>query len=455
MKRKKNILWMMILLVLALASCAGPDGQQEPTQEETQERVDTGFIVTGPDSYDSADTAVLVGKDTEARTLTFLNLDLGRRYTLSYDGTTKLWDKYGEGVSLTQIEKGDIVDVTFLRTRKHLTTMKLSAKSWSLENVERYEIDEVRQEVTIGEDVYKLSENTQYLSQGREIERMDLNAADILSFQGLGSTVLTVKVERGHGYLRLVNDENFVGGWIEIGQSLVQRITENMLLTVPEGNYQVNISYNGGGGVKNVSINRNQETTLDIGDLVVPEPQEGIVLFSLSPATTEIYIDSSQVDTSSPVTLQYGIHQMIARAEGYQSITRYIRVSQDTMPLDVVLDKLEEDEEDEKDNGSSNEDDVVTGYYKVYIDAPEKAEVYLNGNYIGISPCSFRKTAGSHVVTLRRTGYETRSYTISVDDEDKDISYSFADLVKTGDSSGDDTVSSGSASSGDAESTTP
>ncbi len=455
MKRKKNILWMMILLVLALASCAGPDGQQESTQEETQERVDTGFIVTGPDSYDSADTAVLVGKDTEARTLTFLNLDLGRRYTLSYDGTTKLWDKYGEGVSLTQIEKGDIVDVTFLRTRKHLTTMKLSAKSWSLENVERYEIDEVRQEVTIGEDVYKLSENTQYLSQGREIERMDLNAADILSFQGLGSTVLTVKVERGHGYLRLVNDENFVGGWIEIGQSLVQRITENMLLTVPEGNYQVNISYNGGGGVKSVSINRNQETTLDIGDLVVPEPQEGIVLFSLSPATTEIYIDSSQVDTSGPVTLQYGIHQMIARAEGYQSITRYIRVSQDTMPLDVVLDKLEEDEEDEKDNDSSNEHDVVTGYYKVYIDAPEKAEVYLDGNYIGISPCSFRKTAGSHVVTLRRSGYETRSYTISVDDEDKDISYSFADLVKTGDSSGDNTVSSGSASSGDAESNAP
>lgn len=454
MKRKKNILWMMIL-VLALASCAGPDGQQEPAQEETQERVDTGFIVTGPDSYDSADTAVLVGKDTEARTLTFLNLDLGRRYTLSYDGTTKLCDKYGEGVSLTQIEKGDIVDVTFLKTRKHLTTMKLSAKSWSLENVERYEIDEVRREVTIGEDVYKLSENTQYLSQGRDIERMDLNATDILSFQGLGSTVLTVKVERGHGYLRLVNDENFVGGWIEIGQSLVQRITENMLLTVPEGNYQVNISYNGGGGVKNVSINRNQETTLDIGDLVVPEPQEGIVLFSVSPSTTEIYIDSSQVDTSGPVTLQYGIHQMIARAEGYQSITRYIRVSQETMPLDVVLDKLEEDEEDGKDNGSSNENDVVTGYYKVYIDAPEKAEVYLDGNYIGISPCSFRKSAGSHVVTLRRTGYETRSYTISVDDEDKDISYSFADLVNTGGSSGDGTVSSGSASSGDAESNTP
>ena len=67
----------------------------------------------------------------------------------------------------------------------------------------------------------------------------------------------------------------------------------------------------------------------------------------------------------------------------------------------------------------------------MYVDAPEGAEVYLDGNYVGIAPCNFKKNAGSHVITLRCTGYETRSYTVSVDDEDRDISYSFADLVKT------------------------
>jgi hypothetical protein len=67
----------------------------------------------------------------------------------------------------------------------------------------------------------------------------------------------------------------------------------------------------------------------------------------------------------------------------------------------------------------------------VYIDAPEGAEVYLDGNYVGISPCSFKKSSGSHVITLRKSGYETRSYTVQVDDEEKDTSYSFTDLEKS------------------------
>ena len=154
---------------------------------------------------------------------------------------------------------------------------------------------------------------------------MDLNPADILTFHGIDSTVLSVTVEKGHGYLRLVNDENFVGGWLEIGQTQIVRITEDMLVTVPEGSYQVDISYNGGGGTKNVVINRNEETTLDIGDLEVAEAQYGMVLFSLNPSDAELYIDGSQVDASQPITLEYGIHQIIAKADGYKSLTGWDR----------------------------------------------------------------------------------------------------------------------------------
>jgi len=48
---------------------------------------------------------------------------------------------------------------------------------------------------------------------------------------------------------------------------------------------------------------------------------------------------------------------------------------------------------------------------------------------VGIVPASFAKVSGSHVVTVRKTGYLTRSYTIEVDDEAKDTSYSFSDLT--------------------------
>lgn len=442
-RKRLGIFFLAAVLCIWLTACAGPFRMisgNESGQPSADKDTDTGFVVTGPDSYDSADTAILVGRDREKNTATFLNLELGKRYTLSIDGTTGFYDKYGESVSFDQVEIGDIVDVTFLKSKKHLTTLQLSPAAWSYEDVERYEIHPVRGEISIGSDIYKLTSNTQYLSEGRSMDSMDLNASDVLSFQGIGSQILTVRVEKGHGYLRLANDENFVGGWIEIGQTQIRRITEDMLLLVPEGNYQVNISNKGGGGIKSVTINRNQETTLDIGDLEIPEPQYGMVLFSLSPSSAELYIDGEKVDPSGPVDLIYGIHQLIARAEGYQSVTQYIRVAQESAGINVVLEHNESEEEEES---KESPEDTLTDYYKVYVNAPEGVEVYVDGNYVGISPCSFRKNAGVRVITLRKSYYETRSYTVQVDDEEKDMSLSFADLVYNGTS----TVSGNSTSS--------
>ena len=428
---------LMVILAVLLTACKNPlSGKEngEAGESDTESR-GTGFVVTGPYSYDSADTAILVDRDEKEGTVSFLNLDLGKQYTLSVDGTTRFYDKYGDSISLSQVQTGDIVDVTFLKSKKHLTTLQLSPSAWSFTNVEKYEFNMVRNEVSIGSEVYKLNSNTQYLSEDRKMDSMDLNPSDVLGFQGIDNQVLTVRVEKGHGYLRLANDENFIGGWIEIGQSQIRKISEDMLLLVPEGSYQVNISNKGGGGTKSVVINRNEETTLDIGDLEIPEPQYGMVLFSVDPSSTEIYIDGSKVDISEPVSLLYGIHQMIARAEGYQSVTQYIRVAQESAGINVVLDANAGEEEEESTSASESSAATATDYYKVYVDAPEGAEVYLDGNYVGISPCSFKKTTGAHVITLRRTGFETRSYTVQIDEEEKDLSYSFADLVSDAGSS--------------------
>ena len=428
-----------VLTALFLASCGTGKEAVEPSP--TPQRVDTGFILTGPDSYDSADTAILVGRDDRESTLTFLNLELGRRYTLALDGTTRLRDKYGQSISLGQLNRGDIVDITFLKEKKHLTTLQLSPQAWIYEDVENYEIDPVRREMTIGSEIFKLTENTQYVSGSQSMEEADLTPMDVVSVLGLDSQVLTVRVEKGHGYLRLENDENFIGGWIEVGQSVIQRISEDMLLLVPEGTFDVLISHRGGGGAKTVTIRQNQETVLDIGDLEIPEPQTGTVLFSLSPASAELYVDGSPVDASGPVTLEYGLHQIIARAEGYQSITQYIRVGQASTGFQVTLEAVEE-ESPEKTQAPevSGGDEVTTDYYKVFIDGPEGVEVYLDGRYVGTSPCPFEKTAGDHVITLRKSGYVTRSYHITVDSENKDISYSFAELADSA-TAGADSVS--------------
>ena len=430
---KKPRISIFISSILFMLLCCGCG--QQPTDKETMTQepqsgydhigsVDTSQepqkIVYGTDSYDSEDIAILLNKNPEENTVTLYNMEVDKQYTLQVTGTSTLYDKYGEPIALGQLQPGEIVEVTFLKDIKRLNSMQISPESWSNTAIHRYEMDWEKKNLLIGADVYNLPEDVVILSGGKVIEPIDLNAVDTLSFRGRGNDVYSIVVEQGHGYLRLENDVNFIGGFIEIGQSIIHKIQEDMLLAVPEGSYEVLISCKGGGGTKQVTIGRNQEVTLDIGDLEVSLVQYGTVVFTTTPEEVTLYIDGNKVDISVPITLEYGIHQLIARAEGYKTMTSYIKVGQASAEINLELDAVEEKEEEEDEEG-----------YKVHIDAPEGAEVYLDGNYIGIAPVSFKKEAGTHTITLRKTGYETRSYTIAVDKEEKDVSYSFADLVST------------------------
>jgi hypothetical protein len=427
--------------LLGLWGCGGAengsiDVESASSSESGEFGIGGDILDAGPGAYDSADMAVLVSKGEDGGSVTLQNILLERQYTLSVEGTSVFLDKYGDGVSLAQIEVGSIVDVTFMKTFKRLTGMQVSSKAWVYEGVGNYQIDQVRQEISVGSQVYKYSQDVVLLSENRQVEMMDISPADILTIRGVDSSVLSIQVARGHGYLRLLHAESFIGGWIEIGQTLMQQITEDMLLTVPEGVYPVLISNKGGGGEKTVVIRRNEETELDIGDLEVPEPQAGMVLFTVTPEDTEVYIDGSPADLSGPVALTYGVHQLIAKADGYVSITKYLRVGEESAGVDIVLDPVDSESESidteasQETETEETEDNTTASYYQVYVDAPEGAEVFLDGNYVGISPCSFKKVPGSHVITLRQTGYETRTYTIQIDEEEKDITYSFADLAE-------------------------
>lgn len=402
-----------------------PSNGATESESESQKK-ETGFVPTSYDSFDSADTTIFLKGDWENHTMTFWNLAVERSYTLAYDGTTMFLDKYGQSISTAQITPGDIVDVTFLKSTKHLTTLRMSSEAWNLDKVTYFALDGLRGVATVGQEEkkYKLSANTHFFAEGIPIDMSEISEVDTLSFLGIDTEILTVRVLKGHGYLRLAGQEKFIGGWLEIGQSKILRIKEEMLLPLPEGSYHVTISKDQNGGEKTAVIRKNEETVLDISDLEVAEPEKGTILFSLTPSSAKLFVDGEKVDASMPVTLVYGIHQLIIKAEGYQTLTQYVRVGQPSAGLDISLDPITEGGETE----SSGETDLTSGGYKVYVDAPVGVEVFLDGNYVGITPCSFQKVAGAHAIMLRKTGCQSKSYTVQISEEEKDVSYSFAEL---------------------------
>lgn len=425
--------------------------------KEQENVVDTGFTVTSVGSYDSADTAVVMAVDQENKGITFLNMDTGKQYTLYYNGTTYFKDKYEGPMTVSQIQAGDIVDVNFLKGKRQIASVQISPKAWSYDKIDNYDLGGINHTASIGSNVYSLPDEAAILSEGRRVEAMDVVKQDVVTIRGIDHKIYSVEVEKGHGYLRLKGDEALVGGWIEVGSAVISTITEGMLLTVPEGSYQVVLSNGRASCTKDVVIERNKETVLDVSDVEIAQDKTGKILFAVTPATASVSVDGKAVDISSAVELPYGIHQVSIEAQGYSSLKKYIQVGSEFATISFTLDPKEEDsgisdnslETDYRQTSAdSTLNDTTTGTVsgnsisentttatnktgnKIYVDKPKGVEVYLDGSYVGVSPVSFKKVTGSHTLTLRKAGYKTRSYTIYLYNDGEDITYSFADLVK-------------------------
>lgn len=466
---------------------------------------DTGFIPAYSGNYDSRDTAVVISKNTEELTITFKNLELGKYYTLNYDGATAYYDKYGQALSLEQVRCGEIVSIDFLHRAKRLDSLRISGDAFSYDWVEEFTMDSGGGSILMNNEVYSIPQDVVVIKEDGLGDMIDINEADVLRISGYGHTVASIVIERGHGYLRLINDSFFVGGFLEVSRSKIYHIDEDMLLPVPVGTYDVTVSNKGCSGTESITIRPNEEYELDVSPWQ-GEASYGILVFTVNPESARVYIDGRVVDISEEQELSYGIHQMVVMAEGYKTISKYIKVSEAYSNMDIVM-ELNLGEEDNSsainDNVSDNnvsdnnvsdnsvsgngvsdnsvsgngvsgnqvsgngvsdnsvsgnetgstgnnsstgnsgntgstgssgttsspQHPVTTSGYQVTIEGPEGVEVYKDGMYIGLAPVSFPKQEGSYVIILRANGYQTRSYTITVDDSAKDISYSFSALL--------------------------
>ncbi|MBR5420067.1 MAG: PEGA domain-containing protein [Lachnospiraceae bacterium] len=485
--RKHKNITALVLILLLLAGCT-PSGQKSSSVNH----LDTGFVPAIPGNYDSRDTALLVSKDEAGHKLRFYNLEVGKFYTLEYDGATVLEDKYAQALSLAQVELGTLVDISFMRERKRLNSLQLSGEAFRFTGVKDLLISESLPAVFLMGENYTIAQKALVLTPEGPGELEDINAVDELAVVGVGHTIYGLTVERGHGYLRLENAEHFAGGFIQIGEKLVYQISEGALLAVPEGVFEITVSNKGSVGTEVITVARGEEVAVDASKWV-SAPQYGGILFITQPAELSIFIDGEAVDISKEVTLPYGIHQMVAKAAGYESLSRYIRVSSTLAKLSVTLTPLSASENSASGNGAATNTPTPTASqnspsgnsasqdsasrntasenagetptptvtptaaetpsatptptpettptatptptagadegYKVEILSPEGVEVYKDGTYLGISPLSFKKTPGTATITLRKEGYHTRSYTILMEDDGADSSYSFPELL--------------------------
>ena len=372
--------------------------------------------------YDSMDVSIVASVSTINKTITFYSFELKKYFTLNYNAYTRFADKYDVAVSVNQLKPGILAEVSFYKADKILVSLKESSECFKIDDVTGFSVNTQAGIFNYKSEAYEITDATIVLG-GDELKPEDLDGNDNVMLVGNDSVLYCITVNKGHGFLSLKGEDYFIGGFLEIGNQQILKISEDLLLTLTEGEYRVKVSQKETEAIKTVSVKPGETTVLNLGDIEIVEPKKGRVCFETTPEALTLYIDDKEVDYSRLLSFEYGKHKLVASAEGYETITRYFIVGEESATLKVILDKTEK----EDDTKEEEKKPATDGYY-VFVNNPLEVEVYADNYYIGLAPTMFAKTAGTHVITLKKNGYVTKTYTINIPDTEGDLNYSFESM---------------------------
>lgn len=462
-----GLTFFTIILLFALSE-VGKSGkigikQSDNSQKNHSDNKDSALSYNKPDE---STVAIVLDIDNSNKTINLYDISKKEDFRLNYTGGTSLLDKYGQVISISQVETGLIVDVSYHSGKNKLTHLQASAKAWEYIGVNNLTIFPEEKTIKIARSNYTYEEPF-VVDANSFISLEDLAIQDELTVRGIDETIWSIIVTKGHGTVRIKDYDAFLGGSIAVGYEAVRQITKDMVITVREGIYNLTVENEEYSGTKNVTIDRNAETTVSVGDLG-PEPVKyGETTFEITPFGADLFIDKELTPYASPIMLAYGEHGIEVSLGGYSTYSGDLMVDYSVKKIQIVIPELQSrdtvsvveigelgetgevaqdyveyndwDSEQYSDGDGPeyidslvdeyDDDPIVDRERLIYIQNPSGASVYLNGEFKGVSPGSFQKVIGSHVVTFIKQGYQTKSYTIDISDDGLDTYISLPDLL--------------------------
>jgi hypothetical protein len=438
----------VVLLVTMISASKDPNFKKSLNLGDASQNSAEEAVVE--ESSEDDILAVVLEIDLERKQITLYDVKQRETLALSYTGGTNIIDKYGQVIAMSQIDKGIMVEASYQKDKQKLKDMKISTKAWEYVGVSNLNIDRLAGVMKIALNKYKFTDEVIVLDGEEFIPISNLVEQDELTIRGYEETVWSITVTRGHGAVKLEDYDAFLGANITIGYESVQQITENMEITVREGNFNLTVENGAYSATKNIMVVRNQVTYVTLGDLGPEAPKKSRVIFEISPFGADLFVDGELMSYANPIELIYGEHAVEVSLGGYTSYEGKLTIDSagKTLKIDLPKDASNQEaiaEETETEVSAeaetdivvpgdtivgTEEDEIIDTEHLIYIQSPIGASVYMDGEFMCISPGSFKKVIGSHVITFIEEGHETMSYTIEVSDDKLDTYFTFPDLVQ-------------------------
>ena len=362
---KKTIILLSVLAVgviiisVIFALSSGSDdkpkggGKPSPTASEAQTVKKTGELM------------LLTEIDLDSSSINAVGLESGEEHSYIFTGGSDIRTKSNRVISASLLKKGNIARIQADDDGKILTLVG-SDEVWTYKNISNIRIYTETSKIETGSSTYRFGKVMKVINDGEFVstESLQTDGTDMVDIYGIDNVVYLIKVVSGHGYLTLVNNEDFLGGMVYYGIGKSAPVTEGLRLMLSEGEHEITVENAGCTATATIKISNNEETAFDL-EGYGPEPVEyGEVFFNITPAGSLLYIDGVKTKYNEPVSLTLGFHEIEAELGGYtgykgsisvgtEGLTKTISLS--PAPTVVPDDILYEDAEDNAATVTGNE----------------------------------------------------------------------------------------------------
>lgn len=340
-KRNRRFVFIAACLVLLLAGCGGRGGKITDGRESLKGKEDS-YIEEVEILKETDKLYIVTAIDSDRSVITLQDWETTREKPFNYTGATYFKGKYGDNLTVNQISVGELVTVE--RRGETLVNVQISDEVFSYDDLYHFTLDLSKQTLSVGGSTYFFDDKVSAYHGNSKISLSEISEQDTICLRGIDKQIYTIQVLAGHGTVALKNTDIFQGGYITIGNMISMKIVPQMRIEVAEGTYLLTVANDGYGGSREITVEANQETAVDLNELKGEGPKSCQIQFKVEPANTEVYLDGQKIDISKAVEVRYGTHRLTAKAEGYEEWSRTLIVNSKTAELTIKLTDKSSDE---------------------------------------------------------------------------------------------------------------
>lgn len=348
--------YMMIVLIMLVMLCGC--GAQEEESNVTYFHKSLNDVSNEEDTQteeklsQSEELYLIVSINSAEESIRVYRYANGLEYRYYYGLGTKFLNKYGDYMSVANLEAGDVINILGADSQGKATIVQLADSVWTYDDITRFSVDEDAGIMQIADTRYSIDSDSFVFIGDEKASFSDISSQDRLSVIGKEKKILSVCVTTGHGTLQLENTELFDGSYLQLGTKIFVEITSNMQMEVPEGDYTLAVANDGWGGSTQISIQRGETTTVNLDELKGEGPKYSSIQFVVDVDGAQIYLDNSLIDYSQVNQVKYGNHSLTVVADGYDTWSRTLCVNSAEATIVISLTD-ESDSEETEDTDSS------------------------------------------------------------------------------------------------------